>query len=311
MTPYGGPGFEEKVIPGRIELRFEYGGYTTYFHRFYLPDRGSFERTFTLKENRSLTPGQPWTNSLGMNMEPLSETLMVAAWETRSGDFRAYLKATREKQGEIILSNDPEVPVAGVTRAECEAFCEWLTEKERPDFINQDYSYRLPTDQEWSRMVGLIEIGDGPAEREIELANEGEFPWGGDFPPSERAGNYGDQSARAILPLERLISDYDDGFEGLAPVGKFAENVIGVFDLGGNVQEWVSDSYLSDVPDEEALGVLRGGGWNSFSEPHLESRFRYPADIDSRKESFGFRVVLAKNEEEEQKEDPLNEDTDG
>ena len=65
VTPYGGPGFEEKVIPGRIELRFEYGGYTTYFHRFYLPDRGSFERTFTLKENRSLTPGQPWTNSLG------------------------------------------------------------------------------------------------------------------------------------------------------------------------------------------------------------------------------------------------------
>jgi len=311
VTPYGGPGFEEKIIPGRIELRFEYGGYTTYYHRFYLPDRGSFERTFTLKENRSLTPGQPWTNSLDMNMEPLSETLMVAAWETRSGDFRAYLKATQQKQGGVILNNDPEVPVVGVTRAECEAFCEWLTEKERPDFINQDYSYRLPTDQEWSRMVGLIEIGDGPAEREIELANEGEFPWGGVFPPSAGAGNYADQSARAILPLERLISGYDDGFEGLAPVGKFTENVIGVFDLGGNVQEWVSDSYLSEVPDEEALGVLRGGGWNSFSEPHLESRFRYPADIDLRKDSFGFRVVLAKNEEEEQKEDLLNEDTDG
>ncbi len=306
VTPFGGEGFEEKVIPGKVELRFEYGGYTTKFHRFTLPDGGSFKRTFILKENRSLTPGEQWSNSLGMSMEPLSETLMVAAWETRSGDYRAYLKATKQKAGEVVLSDDPEVPVVGVTRSECEAFCDWLTKVERPDFINQDYRYRLPTDQEWSRMVGLIEIGVGPVDREKEIVNKGKFPWGEGFPPQAGAGNYLDLSASELIPSERLIDNYNDGFATLAPVGKFTKNVINLYDLGGNVHEWVSDSYLS-----ESLGVLRGGGWNSSSEDNLESRFRNVADIDSRKDSFGFRVVLAKEPEDAQKETPLNEDTDG
>ncbi len=306
VTPFGGPGFEEKVIPGEVELRFEYGGYTTFTHRFQLPDGGDFQEIFTLKENYSLTPGERWTNSLGMRMEPLGETLMAAAWETRSGDYRAYLKATGQQAGELILSDDPEVPVVGLTRAECEAFCEWLTQKERPDFINQDYRYRLPTDEEWSWMVGLVEEGEGPAEREKEIANQGKFPWGESFPPEDGAGNYSDRSASELIPSEKLIEGYDDGFAKLAPVGKFVANDLGLYDLGGNVHEWVSDSYLSD-----SLGVLRGGGWNSFSEPNLESRFRNLADIDSRKESFGFRVVLAKEPEDEQKEAPLNEDTDG
>ena len=306
VTPFGGPGFEEKVIPGRVDLRFEYGGYTTFTHRFYLRDSGSFKKVFTLKENLSLTPGEPWTNSLKMSMEPLSETLMVAAWETRSGDWRAYLKATNQGSGEAILDANPEVPVVGVTRTECEAFCEWLTETERPDFISQDYRYRLPSDEEWSQMAGLVESGRGPADREKEIINKGVFPWGGSFPPELAVGNYSDLSASESIPSERIIAGYDDGYAKLAPVGEFVKNQYGLYDLGGNVHEWVSDSYLSD-----SLGVLRGGGWNSFSEPNLESRFRNLADIDSRKESFGFRVVLAKEPEDGQKEDPLNEDTDG
>ena len=306
VTPYGGARYNEKVIPGKVELRFEYGGYTTYIHRFNLRDGGHLEKTFVLKKNQSLTPGQQWFNSLGMSLEPLNDRLMVAAWETRSRDYRAYLKATKQSAGSIKLSTDPEVPVAGVTRGECESFCEWLTEMERPNFINSDYRYRLPTDLEWSQMVGLVEIGDGPAEREKEINNQEEFPWGVTFPPIEGAGNYADLSAVKLFSADRLIEDYDDGFPKLAPVGKFSQNILGLFDLGGNVHEWVSDSYLS-----ESLGVLRGGGWNSFSEPHLESRFRYPADIDSREESYGFRVVLAKDNEEEQEESALNDDTDG
>ena len=306
VTPYGGPGFEEKVIPGRVDLRFEYGGYTTFTHRFYLPDGGAFQKVFTLKENLSLTPGESWSNSLNMSMEPLHEGLMVAAWETRSRDYRAYLKATKQRVGEVIIHDDPEVPVVGVTREECEAFCEWLTQKERPDFISKDYRYRLPSDSEWSQMAGLVEMGGGPAEREKETVNQGKFPWGEGFPPQAGAGNYSDLSASEVLPAERLIVGYNDGYAKLAPVGRFIKNDFGLYDLGGNVHEWVSDSYLSD-----SLGVLRGGGWNSFSKPNLESRFRNLADIDTRKESFGFRVVLAKELEEEQKEIPPNEDTDG
>lgn len=300
VTPYS----DERVVPGKVEFRFEYGGYKALGSRQILADRGHFERTFVLKENQSLTPGQNWTNSLGMSMAPLSDELMVAVWETRSQDYRAYLSARKLKEGEVILDKDPLVPVVAVTRSECQAFCKWLTEKERPEFINQDYRYRLPTDQEWSRMVGLVEIGEGPADREKEIGNKGKFPWGLTFPPVAKVGNYADLSAIEFFSAEKIIGGYDDGFPQLAAVGQFPQNIIGLFDLGGNVHEWVSDSYFG-------YGVLRGGGWNRSSEDNLESRFRYPAVVDSRKESYGFRVVLAKDGEEEQKNVPPNEDTDG
>ena len=77
-------------------------------------------------------------------------------------------------------------------------------------------------------------------------------------------------------------------------------NENGLYDLGGNVQEWVSDAYSDD-----SLGILRGGGWRSFSPSHLESRCRYTVDVSNREESFGFRVVLARDPQEilESKED--------
>ena len=83
--------------------------------------------------------------------------------------------------------------------------------------------------------------------------------------------------------------------ELLAPVGKFEANNLGVFDLGGNVREWVSDQYK----EGDVYGVLRGGGFKSYQPNHLELRFRDIVEPEERGITNGFRVVLARESLEE------------
>ena len=90
----------------------------------------------------------------------------------------------------------------------------------------------------------------------------------------------------------RTIPGYDDGFAQTAPVGSFAPNSRGIFDLSGNVYEWVADTYSKG--DSNRLGVLRGGSWNTYQAENLYSGSRNPQPPDSAADTYGFRVVLAK-----------------
>ena len=310
VTPFNGP----NIAPGDIEITLAMGGKKTRVDNVYLPDRGEFSKVYDLVPDESFEPGKAWTNSIKMELVSMpDDELSVSKWETRTMDYRRFLKATGKKVGDEVLSEDPLVPVVGLTRAECEAFCEWLTKSERDNpnadlnRITKDYRYRLPTDSEWSRMAGLIEIGETPAERESDVVNAGQFPWGQTFPPDLMVGNYADLSAIVFIDSDRIITDYDDGYKKLAPVGQFASNSLGLHDIGGNVHEWVSDSY-----GNARRGILRGGGWDTFSEEHLETRFRFPIDVEHRSDSFGFRVVLARDVEQEiTEENEENEENGG
>jgi serine/threonine protein kinase len=306
-TPY----VNETTPVGDIEIRLELGGKKTKTDNIYLSKGEDMRKSYQLEENESFVPGESWTNSLDMKLVPLNENLSVAIWETRSGDFNAFLKARKRERGFEkpdgikIDEVDPNVPVAGVSRKDCEEFCEWLTKREggnpNPE-LNRIYGfrYRLPTDREWSQMVGLVEVNESLVDRE--MMYEGQFPWGTEFPPPDRTGNFADTAAAEIMDNSRTIAGYTDGFQELAPVGSFRSNVMGIYDLDGNVREWVSDTY----PDL-GFGVLRGGSWADSTEDKLESRLRYVLpDFENQRESTnGFRVVLAKDVDpiEESEED--------
>lgn len=84
-------------------------------------------------------------------------------------------------------------------------------------------------------------------------------------------------------------------------VGSFHPNAFGLYDVHGNVWEWVQDCYLlrSQVPavnhdsgttDKCKKRVLRGGGWNNLPRT-LRSAFRYWGYPSNRNDSFGFRVA--------------------
>ena len=298
------------VPPGRVEVIIELDGYEGYRGTVELADKGKGKVDEDLKKDASVEWDQTWTNSIGMKFVPLGddEDLMVCIWETRSVDFEKF-KSSREYQESelseldppIAINEDGSVPVSNLNRAECLLFCDWLTKKELGSRLKEGNHYRLPTDEEWSRMAELVEFSEQPNIRESEIANDGLYPWGFEWPPPEKVGNYADITAAdgEYTPIDESISDYDDGYELLAPVGKFKPNELGIFDLGGNVREWVSDQYK----EGEIFGVLRGGGFKSYQANHLELRFRDAVEPEERGITNGFRVVLARKKPEEAPEE--------
>jgi formylglycine-generating enzyme required for sulfatase activity len=215
---------------------------------------------------------------------------MASVWETRVKDYDAFLRATGKPPADF--GKGPDHPVVFVSRENGMEFCTWLTGVERQqERLSRQHEYRLPTDFEWSMMSGIPEIPDvSPAKREPLKAAI--FPWGNQWPPGPGAGNLADAAAARVpgIAANRVIANYDDGFETTSPVGSFPANELGLFDLCGNVHEWVSDNY-SPI---STSGVLRGGGWNTFQDKNLYIGSRNTQPPDFRDNIYGFRVVLAK-----------------
>ena len=230
-----------------------------------------------------------FTNTLGMKFVPVQGTkVQFCIWETRVKDYAAY-SATNEGvdwswkkpsrvRGKPFKQADTH-PVVNVSWNDAQTFCEWLTKKELAEGkIKERQKYRLPTGAEWSVAVGLgKEKGDTPFEKDRIMGDSGVYLWGKGFPPPKDAGNY-----RQSLNV--------DNFDGTCPVGSFAANKFGLYDMGGNVWEWCEDSIRPTWDDR----VLRGASWSVNHQITLLSHRRYAGGYpDSRNNSYGFRCVLA------------------
>jgi formylglycine-generating enzyme required for sulfatase activity len=121
------------------------------------------------------------------------------------------------------------------------------------------------------------------------------YPWGIDWPDDQVMGNFADLAAADTprVSRDRTIPGYDDGYAYTAPVGSFPVSATGLYDLSGNVQEWVEDEYSK--LGQNALGVLRGGGWTTYQSDDLFTGSRNAVPPNFQDDIYGFRVVLAKS----------------
>jgi len=143
----------------------------------------------------------------------------------------------------------------------------WLSRK-------TGFTYRLPTEAEW------------------EFAARG-----GASATAGLAYSFGDDTA--LLCQYGNSSDLacNDGYAATAPAGSFKPNALGLFDMHGNVWEWMADCWqpqYSVKPAKSAEActtrVLRGGSWASAA-PALRSAARGWEQQDKSKNSIGFRVA--------------------
>jgi len=145
-----------------------------------------------------------------------------------------------------------------------------------------------------------------PSEAEFEYALRGGKPtryWWGDGSPPRRVENLtGEQDiSRGRRQWDAYFDGYGDKFWGPAPAASFPPNPFGLFDIGGNLGEWVMDcwheTYIRAPVDGSAwvnpgckLRVIRGGYWAS-SPDQARSAFRLSASPDRRDARIGFRIA--------------------
>ena len=196
------------------------------------------------------------------------------------------------------LLNEDDRPVVNISWEQAARYCNWLSDQ---DGLNAAYEqkdgqwrlkvptntgYRLPTEAEWAWAARYAK-GEKPTR----------FPWGDTMPPSSGAGNFADISAISMVPQN--IRDYNDNFRGPAPSGTFNANEFGIFDLAGNVSEWVSDYYSIEIlretlidPIGPAAGdyyVIRGSNYTHGRFSELRWTFRdYGAEP---RPDVGFRIA--------------------
>lgn len=270
----------DELKPGEVSYQLQLAGFKSAEVRGTISPN---EQTFLasrLEKKLSPVRGQTWENSLGMRFVAVADW-HLSAWETRVRDWAAFTAATGRAPAPVDFSQTENDPVVKVNWSDAMAFCQWLTEKERREnFLDESERYRLPTDAEWSEAAGLPnEEGATPEERDGRERTQ--FPWGTAWPPPREAGNYG--------PIESR----NDGHPATAPVGSFAPNSLGIYDLGGNVWEWCFDPYKPG----SRWGVLRGGSWSNTHRGELLTSYRNVVERSERDVIYGFRCVLVTEED--------------
>ena len=233
--------------------------------------------------------GRAWTNSLGVKFVPAGVSgVLFSIWDVRVKDYAAFVQETDHDWPKPDFAQTQNDPAVMVNWYDAHDFCDWLTKKEQAmGKLGPKQRYRLPTDAEWSVAAGLGDEGPGTPESKCGKIQD-VYPWGTQWPPRARSGNYCGEETRKDHPDWAIIHGYNDGYVETSPVGVFRPNRYGLSDMGGNVWQWCEDKYN---PTQE-FRVLRGGSWVFNSPVILLSSFRYAVAPGDRYGQNGFRVVL-------------------
>ena len=226
----------------------------------------------------------------------LTKPFYLSVHEVTNAQYSNFKK--RDNDNQSIEANN--LPVVNISWNDAALYCNWLSKIEglKPFYKIQDgkavsfhldsEGYRMPTEAEWEWTAK-----NNPA-KEKDLI----FPWGYEMPVRKGSGNYADESSKQFTTS--YIPDYQDKYPKRAPVGSFEPNRKGVYDLGGNVSEFVNDFYAIMIennaiyidltgPDRGKGHVVKGSNWNSASLTEL--RYSYRDESLKGDDKTGFRIA--------------------
>ena len=255
-------------------------------------------------------PGRDKDDAEAQHRERIPRSYAISTKEVTIGQFQRFLEAnpeikkrakaagkrdpTREGPTLTRLHLDDDCPQVTITWFEAAQYCAWLSQQEGIPRTNWCYpsldeikegmqlpgdylsrtGYRLPTDAEW-----------------------------------EYACRAGAKTSRSFGSCEELLREYawytgNTFNERPWPVGQLKPNDFGLFDMYGNVWEWIQDVYKQYKPDtvkEDSVDTvlivskeyerLRRGGSYTYAPDFLRSAHRNHYIPDERRDSVGFRIA--------------------
>lgn len=224
----------------------------------------------------------------------------IGRFEVTRGEFAAFIEASDYRASgrcwgqlssgkyDFVDGNDwrdpgfeqsDRDPVVCVSADDALAYVKWLSKLSGKVF-------RLPSEAEW--------------ENAARAGSAGATPWGEDETAACANSNIADEAAARHFKGWKTV-DCDDNYVFTAPVGSFAANPYGLFDLLGNVKEWVADCWNDDLegigPTAKArrsgncdMRAVRGSAWDGLPS-HNRSAYREGNNRGTAYFNYGFRVA--------------------
>lgn len=261
-----------------------------------VPPENSVGQNFVLITGGTFEMGSPETEAWRLEDEA-QHTVTVSDF------YMSIYEVTQAEYAEVMGDNPSSflgevLPVEMVSWMDAVRYCNALSEKEglTPAYTVEGQTvtwnraadgYRLPTEAEWEYAcrAGTKTSFNTETSISAEEANYyGHYPY-------EIEDNYFSQGNLSTKPGEYR--------QTTVAVDSFSPNPWGLYNMHGNVGEWVWDYYGAYETDAQTdptgaetgtLRVYRGGGWNDFAK-NIRSAYRAAMAEDNESFNIGIRLV--------------------
>lgn len=237
----------------------------------------------------------------------ISTGFALGRFELTVGEWRAFIDETGRAPGDVCITWDQSEnawgnvngadwwnvgyeqsdrhPIGCLDLADTQAYLDWLSEK-------TGQTYRLPTEAEWEYAArggtSTLQYWSDDMEDICQHANVSDL---------DRADLHG-----GLAENPTRYFKCRDGHAYASPVGSYPANPFGLYDMVGNIWEWVPDCFVVGYDGAPTDGsawldvencdrhIVRSGGWyarNWFNRPAARSR----EPVEFRASTLGLRVL--------------------